>query len=244
MNSPANCGPICLKRTGANRASGFSLLELSFVVAISMVLLGIAVPAVVRSIRTVRLQESAIDYAALLQRARMRAVQDDRFYSTYVQPQAGTTPPLAYVDMYPQNANGTSGRGTPLNGGSFNPGPPADPLVVLTADVVMQPVASAPGANVLNAAFCAACVAPGSGAVIVTSDSGHGPTWGPNGLPCRPGVSFGGTGTVCNAAGGPVAYVTYFQSLSTQAWMAVTVTPAGRVQIWSYYNNNNTWSTQ
>lgn len=233
------------KRWGARASTyGFSLLELSFVVAVSMILMAVTVPAVIRSIRMVRLQESSIDYAALLQRARMRAVQDDRFYSVYVQPQAGTTPPLAYVDMYPQNANGTSGLGKPANGGAFNPGPPSDPLVVITSDVVMQTVATAPGTNILNAAFCAACVAPGSPAVIVTSSSTNGPTWGPNGLPCRTAPSLSGVGTVCNAAGGPVAYVTYFQSTSTQAWMAVTVTPAGRVQIWSYANNTNTWSTQ
>ena len=226
--------------TTIDGGSGFSLLELSFVLAVSMILVAVAVPTVVRSIRTVRLQESAIDYASLLQRARMRAVQDDRFYSVYVQPQSGGTPPLAYVDIYPQNANGTSGRGAPGNGGSYNAGPPADPLVVLAADVTLQSAAAAPGTTVLNAAFCAACVAPGSGAVILNG----GPTWGPNGLPCTPKLSAGGVGTVCNAAGGPAAYVTYFQSSSTQQWEAVTITPAGRVQIWSYSNNNNTWSTQ
>jgi Tfp pilus assembly protein FimT len=226
-------------RQGSAGHCGFSLLELSFVVAVSMVLVAIAVPAVSRAVHMVRLQESAIDYASLLQRARMRAVQDDRYYSVWVQTAAGNNPPIAYVDVYPQNANGTSGRGNPTNGGSYNAGPPSDPMVLLSSEVTMQPVANAPGAAVLDAAFCNACVAAGSAALILNS----GPTWGPNGLPCRPTTSVGLVGTVCNAAGGPAAYVTYFQSSVTQAWGAVTVTPAGRVQIWTYSPNNNTWST-
>ncbi len=224
----------------AQRQWGLSLLELCFVVAVSMIVTAIAMPAVIRAIRTVKLQESAIDYASLLQRARMRAVQDDRFYSVWVQGPAGNLPNLAYIDIYPQQANGLSGTGNPANGGAYNPGPPtSDPLVVLSADATLQPEANAPNVAGLKAAFCAACIAPGSAAVILNT----GPTWSPNGLPCRPGPAALGGATVCNAAGGPVAYITYFQSSVTNAWEAVTVTPAGRVQVWSYAANNSTWST-
>jgi type II secretory pathway pseudopilin PulG len=221
---------------------GFSLLEMMFVVAVSMILLGMVIPAVFRTIRIVRLQESAIDYASLLQRARMRAVQDDRFYSVWVQPAAGGNPPIAYVDLNPKWPTGLSGHGNPANGGFYDPAPPTpDPLVTLSSEVIVQPVANAPAAAALNAAFCAACVAPGSGALILNS----GPTWGSNGLPCQPANSLGGVGagTVCNAAGPPVAYVTYLQSATILSWEAVTVTPAGRVQVWSYNANNATWST-
>ena len=228
----------CPPSFGGDR--GLSLLELMFVLAVSAILLGVAIPSVMRAIRTVRLQESAIDYASLLQRARMRAVQDDRFYSVWVQAAAGGNPPIAYVDLNPKLPTGVSGHGDPATGGFYDPAPPTpDPLVLLSTDVVVQPVANAPAAATLNAAFCAACVQPGSGALIKNS----GPTWGPNGLPCSPGASIGGVGTVCNAAGGPTAYVTYFQSIRTQGWEAVTVTPAGRVQVWSYSANNATWST-
>ena len=221
------------------RQSGFSLLELCFVVAVSMIVTAIAMPAVIRAIRTVKLQESAIDYASLLQRARMRAVQDDRFYSVWVQSATGNQPNMAYIDIYPQNANGLSGRGNPANGGSYNAGPPSDPMVALSSDVQLQPESNAPNTSALHTAFCAACVAPGSGVQMLNS----GPTWGPSGLPCKPGPSLSGVGTVCNAAGGPIAYITYFQSSATGKWEAITVTPAGRVQVWSYNANNSTWST-
>jgi hypothetical protein len=213
--------------------------------AVSLVLLGMVVPAVFRAVQSVRLQQTAIDYASLQQRARMRAVQDDRFYSVWIQPPAGNTPAIGYVDIYPQNANGTSGRGNPALAGSYNPGPPADPMFTVAYDVQLRPATAAPSTGVLNAAFCAACIAPGSAAVIRTTGPGSNfaPTWGPNGLPCIPSPSIGGGGTVCNAAGGPVAYVTYFQSASNQRWEAVTITPAGRVQLWSYNANNDTWST-
>lgn len=238
MGSPRARANRCCPLLGGEH--GLSLLELMFVLAVSMILLGVAVPAVMRAIRTVRLQESAIDYASLLQRARMRAVQDDRFYSVWVQAAAGGNPPIAYIDINPKQFTGLSGHGDPALGGFYDPAPPTpDPLVLLSTEVGVQPVANAPSVASLNAAFCAACVAPGSAAVIRNS----GPTWGPNGLPCSPTLSVGGVGTVCNAAGGPVAYVTYFQSIYTRGWEAVTVTPAGRVQVWSYNANNATWST-
>ncbi len=219
--------------------SGFSLLELCFVLAVSMIVAAIAMPAVIRAIRTVKLQESAIDYASLLQRGRMRAVQDDRFYSVWVQPATANMAPIAYIDIYPQQPNGLSGNGDPAKGGGYNAGPPADPMVMLSSDVQLQPEASAPNTTALKNAFCAACMATGSGVKMLNT----GPTWGPSGLPCQPGPSASGAGTVCNAAGGPIAYISYFQSSVTKAWEAITVTPAGRVQVWSYNANNSTWST-
>lgn len=236
---------LCRNSTFAESTLGFSLLELMIVVAVSLVLLGMVVPSVFRAVQFVRLQQTAIDYASLQQRARMRAVQDDRFYSVWVQPPAGNAPAIAYVDIYPQNANGTSGTGNPSLGGSYNGGPPADPMITLAGDVQLQSGANAPNTAGLYAAFCAACIAPGSAATIRTTGPGSAfaPTWGPNGLPCIPSPSIGGGGTVCNAAGGPVGYVTYFQSTSNQRWEAVTITPAGRVQLWSYDPANTSWST-
>src|SRR5437763_1965050 len=112
----------CPPSFGGDR--GLSLLELMFVLAVSAILLGVAIPSVMRAIRTVRLQESAIDYASLLQRARMRAVQDDRFYSVWVQAAAGGNPPIAYVDLNPKLPTGVSGHGDPATGGFYDPAPP------------------------------------------------------------------------------------------------------------------------
>ncbi len=212
---------------------GFSLLELMIVVAITFVLLVFGIPVALRSVRTGRLRGASSDYASMLQAARTRAVQDDRFYSVYVQPVAAPNPQLAYVDIYPQAVNGTSGHGAPPTG-HYDSGPPSDPSAALSGDAVPQPAAAAPSTANLYAQFCASCTPP-----MINNTA---PTFGPEGLPCLPVVSVGGTGTVCNSATGPTAFVTFLQSSITGEWTAVTVTPAGRIKTWYY--DSGTWAPQ
>jgi type II secretory pathway pseudopilin PulG len=209
------------------------MLEMMIVVAIMLVVSAMAVPMWMTAMRTARIRGSEADYASLLQIARTRAVNDDRYYSVYIQPTAGNVPALAYVDIYPQNVNGTSGAGAPP-GGSYTAGPPADPMVALSSEAVPQAQASAPNTGNLLLSFCGTCAA----AIIKNSA----PTWGPDGLPCLAAISSGGTGTVCNSAGGPIAYVVYFQSSTTQEWDAVTISPAGRIKTWYCPAGAGTWN--
>jgi prepilin-type N-terminal cleavage/methylation domain-containing protein len=215
------------------RDHGFSLLELMIVLGIMMIVAGFAVPMGLTSMRTSRLREAESDYANLLQMTRSRAVTDDRYYSVYIQAAVGTGPQLAYADIYPQNANGTWGTGLPP-GGTYTAGPPGDPMVTLSTEATPQPQAAAPGTANLFATFCNSC------ALAIIKNTA--PTWGPDGLPCKPAVSAGGTGIVCNSAGGPVAYVAYFQSATTQEWDAVTITPAGRIKTWYYAPATGLWN--
>jgi prepilin-type N-terminal cleavage/methylation domain-containing protein len=217
------------------RLKGFSLLELMVVVAIIMIVAAIGVPNVIRAIRTARIRGTAVEYANLLQNTRVRAINDDRFYSVYVQPPAGGNSAIAYADVYPMALNGRSGLGPPPTG-RYNPGPPSDPMTTLSLGVLPQSVASAPDVAALNAAFCVSCTPD----LILNAA----PTWGPDGMPCLSKPSLDGTGTVCNSSGGPVAYVTYFQSTVSQQWSAVTVSPAGRVKAWHHEANGGGWSPQ
>jgi len=202
---------------------GFSLLELMIVVAIMLIVAAYAVPMWTTSRRLASIRGSETDYAGLLQLARTRAVNDDRFYSVYVKTATTTTPQMAYVDIYPQNVNGTSGNGPT---GNFVAGPPADPMVQLSTEAVPQPAGSAPNTANLYTQFCSSCAT-----AIIKNTA---PTWGPDGLPCTPITSAGGTGLVCNSAGGPIAYVAFFQSSSNNEWDAVTISPAGRIKTWYY----------
>ncbi len=222
-----------LQRTDWRR--GFSLLELIAVVAIMLIVSAIVVPNVMRAIRIGHLRSAATQYANLLQTTRARAINDDRFYAVYVQSAAGSNPAIAYADVYPMALNGRSGLGPPPTG-HYNPGPPADPMSTLSLEVVVRPVGSAPNPSVLNTAFCASCTPD---LVLNTA-----PTWGPDGMPCLSKASIDGTGTVCNSSGGPVGYVTYFQSTVSQQWSAVTVSPAGRVKPWYYEAGAGRWLTQ
>lgn len=207
------------------RRKGFSVTELLVVCGIVITVCVIAVPQLLTALRTGKVRGANSDYAGLLQTARLRAVNDDRYYSVYTQTAQGNTPQLAYVDIYPQNADGTSGTGSPASGGSYTPGPPADPMVPISAEVIPQPQAAAPNMANLLAGFCSTCT------VGILHNSA--PTFGPSGMPCTPTAAASG-GTVCNSTGGPTAYAQFFQSQTTQEWDAVTVTPAGRIQMWYY----------
>src|SRR4029077_6589962 len=106
----------------SRRMRGFSLLELMIVLAIIMVVMGFAIPLWLTGTRTAKLRGAESDYASLLQMARMRAATDDGYYSVYIQQPAGAAAQLAYLDIYPQNANGTWGTGAPPTG-SYTAGP-------------------------------------------------------------------------------------------------------------------------
>ena len=218
-------------------AGGFSLVELLVVIAVILIVAAVATPNVVTALRTQRLRGTATDYASLLQRTRIRAVEDNRFYGQRV----GNDPNnpnavIAYVDMYPQLGNGTSGQA------AYNLGPPSDPLISFASDVVQVPAA-----GVANTAALAGQVLP-AGAPIGLTDAP--PFFSARGLPCTPAAGLPTPSCDINTpalpgGGGflPVAYVTYFQSQTSGNIEAVTVTPAGRIQHWLYTGNGpNFWA--
>jgi prepilin-type N-terminal cleavage/methylation domain-containing protein len=218
-----------------SRNRGFSLLEMVAVIAIIMTVTAICVTTINTAIRTGHIRRSANRYVELQQTARTRAAADDRYYSVYILPAAGAVPQRAYVDIYPQQANGASGHGAPP-AGFYEAGPPSDPVVTISNDVAVQPVGAAPNTADLKNRFCANCAT----AIIFN----QWPTWGPDGMPCVAQLSSDGSTTVCNSAGGPRAYWTFFQSQATSEWAAVTITPAGRVRAWTYGANSSTWAPQ
>jgi prepilin-type N-terminal cleavage/methylation domain-containing protein len=210
-----------IDRARYENSTGFSLLELMVVVAITLVFVSLTVSSVMAAVHTSRLSAAGTDLSGLFQQARMRAVQDDRYYSVY----QITTNSLVqeFVDIYPQNVNGASGSGgTTLD--------PKDPSMAVSFEVALKAKASAPNTSNLLQQFLGSN--PSSVVPLDGSTAASPVTFGPQGLPCTP-VSVSG-GTVCNSRGGPTAYWVFFQSTATQKWEAVTVTPAGRIQKWYY----------
>ena len=224
-----------MRKHRVHRLNGFSLLELMVVVAIMMIVAAVCVMTVNTAVQTSRIRGTANRYAELLQTARARAAADDRFYSVYIQPAAGANPALAYVDIYPRQVNGVSGHGAPP-AGFFEKGPPSDPVTTVSNGVLPQAAAGAPATANLKGLFCGAC----ANNIVLNAA----PTWGPDGMPCLAKASLDATSTVCNSAGGPIAYVNYFQSQTNGQWSAVTVSPAGRVKAWSYAPNTGVWVPQ
>ena len=210
--------------TRDTKERGFSLVEVALVVVILMIAAGVGLPKMITALYTFRLRGSGTDISGILQTARWRAVQDDRFYSVcFAGAAAGTF--VAYVDIYPQAINGASGTGC---AGPISLNPP-DPQIAITAQVAVRPQASAP-----NTANLRTQILPAGSPVVPRdgSNAATAATFGPRGLPCLATATNGGT--VCDSAGGPQAYWVFFQHTRTQAWGAVTVTPAGRIQTWFY----------
>src|SRR5436309_15104258 len=146
---------------------GFSLIELLIVVAIGMIAAAMALPLVSNAVNQIHLSSSATDYANLLQRARMRAVQDDTYYQIQTQTLSGD--PIAYVDI---NKNGSYDTGEPM-------------MVFRSGDTYKAQSAGPALSNLKSQFLPAGSVAQGS------LQSTMIPTFRPRGLPCK------GSGSPC-----------------------------------------------
>ncbi len=197
--------------------AGFTMVELLMVVVVVLIVAGIAVPNIMNFMHAARLRGAGTDFSSLLQTARVRAVQDDRFYSSYI---IAGPPQQAYVDL-------TSNGGTGVVAG--------DPLIGISFEVTPVAAANAPGTANLQGQF----LPTGSGLTVKDgSTTGTPVIFSPRGLPCTTQSATGGT--VCDSAGGATAFWIFFQDTSTQAWEAITVSPAGRIQKWQY--GGSAWS--
>ncbi len=204
----------CEKTT---RPLGFTLIELMIVVLVMLVIAGFAIPNILSFIHMAKLRGSATDYSSLLQVARLRSVQDNRFYSSFI---LAGSPRQAYVDL---KSNG----GVRIDLG--------DPLIPISAEVSPIAAGGAPNTANLKGQFLPA----GSGLVVKDGSSAATPViFSPRGLPCTIQSALGGT--VCNSAAGATAFWTFFQNIRNSAWESVTVSPAGRVQKWQY--SGSAWS--
>lgn len=159
---------------------------------------------------TLRLYGSCTSYANLLQTARIRAVQDDRFYAVVSLPAAN--PPMAFVDI---NGNGLYDA--------------TEPMMVFGQGVTPQPYASGPALNNLKSQFL-----PPNPQAQASVNPAINPTFGPRGLPCTP------AGGACPYVP-PTSFITFVQNTQSGRWEAITVTPAGRVNLWRF-DGTSTWS--
>lgn len=192
--------------------AGFTLLELMLVALITILVAGFGVPKFLNFIHAARLEGACSDFSGLLQQARIRAVQDDNYYTTYIY-KSGTTRE-AYVDL---KKNGGTGPDT------------LDPLIQMAYEVTPVAASSAPDTSSLKALFLP------SGSTLVVSDAESATTpviFSSRGLPCTSESVTGGS--ICNSAGGATAFWLFFQDNVTLMWEAVTISPAGRIQRWRH----------
>lgn len=210
---------------GHGRCSGFSMPELMVAAFVMIIVAGFAVPNIMNAVHMSRLRGSGSNFSGLVESARIRAVQDDRFYSVYFITAAAQE---GYVDIYPQSNTGASGNGGTSVAAN-------DPYTVISSEISPVAVANAPSTTNLKSLF----LPTGSSLTIHDGSSSSSPiTFGPRGLPCTSQTASGGT--VCDSAGGATAYWVFFQNSRTHAWEAITVSPAGRIQKWQY--GTGSWS--
>ena len=205
------------------RQSGFSLLELLVVLAIIMVIAAMATPNMINAINNIRLRGSAGEVAGLLQQCRQVAVRNNRYYT-----------------VRPTNFAGAQGAFVDLNyNTTFDNVPPApEPLIQFAANVTVVGAGAPNTANLFANAFTPAFVPQAAGVL---------PSFNARGLPCV--GPAGGTPpappSVCNIrdpGGNTVGFVYYLNQtrpFGAVGWAAVTVTPAGRIRVWTY--SGSTW---
>lgn len=201
-------------RQGLRRGQcGFSLLEMTIVVALIFIVGGIAMLLAQEVMRSVHLQQTAVNYSNLLQQARVRAIRDDKYYSVVTVAASNPNPAYSYIDL--------------AQSGSYASG---DPELVFNSDVRSMSRSAAPDVTNLESQF----LPSGQSGTVWTS--AEGPTFGPRGLPCRPSSVSGGT---CTYLDTPTSYEVFMKNTRSQNWEAVTVTPAGRIRQWSHDASHN-----
>ena len=157
--------------------AGFTLVELLIVVIIVLVIGGFAAPNIMTFIHDAKLQGAGSDFSGLLQSARTHAVQDDRYYSTYI---VSGSPREGYVDL--KNNGGTGAD-------------PGDPLIELSSEVTPIAASNAPDTANLKGQFLPA------GSTLPVQDGSLLSTpviFNSRGLPCTTQSVTGGT--ICNSS--------------------------------------------
>jgi len=202
------------------RQSGFSLIELLIVVALIMVVAAIATPNIMNAIYNIRLRGAAGEVAGLLQACRQTALHDNRYYT--IKPATVTGAQGAYVDLN-------------YNNGFDNVAPTPEPLIQFPANVNVVS-AGAPNTANLIANCCATFTPQGAGIL---------PSFNARGLPCVGLANPPPANSLCNirdAGGNTVGFVFFLNQtrpFGAVGWAAVSVTPAGRIRVWTY--SGSTW---
>ena len=205
------------------RQSGFSLIELLIVIAIIMVIAAMATPNVMNAVNNIRLRGSAGEVAGLLQQCRERAVRNNRYYT--VKPATVTGAQAAYVDLNYNNAFDNA------------PAAPAlpEPIIQFPQSVSVVSAGAPNTANLI--ANCCSTFTPQAATIL--------PSFNARGLPCVGASNPPVANSLCNirdAANNTVGFVYYINQarpFGAVGWAAVSVTPAGRIRVWTY--SGTTW---
>jgi Tfp pilus assembly protein FimT len=188
------------------------------VTAILLIVGSLSVPNITRAIDNMRLKAAAQQVASMYQQARIQATQDDTYHELLTGGAGGTTTQI-WVDL-DGDAQWDAG----------------EPLAQMPSQVTLINQQAVPvQMNPAMLGFAPLTADSSSGTYNQQGTKVKALAWNGQGLPCQrvaPGALCGN-----QLQAGPVAWVQYLQlqrSINGALYAAVTVSPTGRIRIWSY----------
>lgn len=200
--------------------AGFTLAELTVVVAIVLVVGGLSIPALSRTIDMSRLKGATQTLATAYQDTRIRATQDDTSYEVLVSP-PGIQPAQICIDL---NGDGICGAG--------------EPVTIFPARLVLSNAGVPVPLDITQLNYP---VANTENSTMHTQQDKFAPglAWNARGLPCQRDSAA----SPCSATGW-VQHMQLQRSNGDILYGAVTVSPTGRVKTWIFVpsgNGNGQW---
>jgi prepilin-type N-terminal cleavage/methylation domain-containing protein len=182
---------------------GVSFMEIVIVVAIVLILAGLAIPVILQTVYNLRLRSAGGDLSGLMQEARSLAAKQNTTYAIKFSTLSGAR--IAYIDI---NSNGVYDA--------------AEPLVQFIGTVA--PAAGLPTGSGGQPSPYVLVGDSGAGAY----DNTNAVAYSPRGLPCNYD-----TPPTCStpAAKYFVYYLTDTRSVGVSGWAAVVVTKGGRAKV-------------
>lgn len=196
--------------------AGFSLTELLIVLAIMLVVGGLALPSISRVVDNAKLKSAAEQLASFYQQARIRSTQDNTYYEVLSTP-PGARPAQVCLDL--------DGDGLCA---------PTEPQVQLSGLVTLNNAGLPVTMDQTTLGFTPISLESS----VMYNQQDHmvpGLAWNGRGLPCQRTSTT--SGCVNLIPSGSVAWVQYLQmqrSTVDISYAAVAVSPTGRVKIWVY----------
>jgi prepilin-type N-terminal cleavage/methylation domain-containing protein len=214
-----------------SKARGFSLVELLIVLAIIMVVSAMALPSMARGITTIRLRGAASTIAGMIQKTRIEAVRSNRIMVLREATLNDGVTPVFYVDGAVAAGTNVSQQNQVLD--NF------EPQAMISKEVQQQ---SSGYPSFDTNSLLGYNASPTSGAFRLAFNQ--------RGLPCTVVTDTTSGITACPlnsspsspTAGTNSSYLYFFKLSGAfgDQWVAITVTPAGRVRTWVW--NGANWS--
>jgi prepilin-type N-terminal cleavage/methylation domain-containing protein len=214
-----------------NEQRGFSLIELMIVVVIILLVAAMATPSMTRAITTIRLRSGVSSIGGLIQKARIEAVRSNRIMVVRQDFLSDKYTPVFFVDGA-ANAAVKIQDATKQNG-SWDKW---ESMVTINPNITLESEGTAPAFPYND------LLGYNNGA----SDPPFAVAFNQRGLPCNIVSTVGGgqvtdcklfmTQTTTSTAS--YQYFFHYNSTFGDQWASLTVTPAGRVRVWTWNGKN------